>query len=59
VDPVDLNIAALNSHDGSSAFRLMITPIRVVCANTQRAALRHNVAHVSIRHTTNAKAAVQ
>ena len=26
VDHVDLNIAALNSHDGNSAFRLLITP---------------------------------
>ena len=39
-DRVDLNIAALNSHDGNSAFRLLITPVRVVCANTQHAALR-------------------
>ncbi|WP_114908020.1 DUF932 domain-containing protein [Ornithinimicrobium murale] len=58
-DRIDLNIAALNSHDGSSAFRLLLTPVRVVCANTQAAALRDNVAHVSIRHTRNAKAAVQ
>ena len=33
-DRVDLNIAALNSHDGNSAFRLLVTPVRVVCANT-------------------------
>ena len=25
-DRVDLNIAALNSHDGNSAFRLLVTP---------------------------------
>ena len=37
-DLVDLNIAALNSHDGSGAFRILVTPIRVVCANTQAAA---------------------
>ncbi|MDN5772012.1 MAG: DUF945 domain-containing protein [Microlunatus sp.] len=58
-DRVDLNIAALNSHDGSSAFRLLITPVRVVCANTQAAALREHKASISIRHTRNAKAAVQ
>lgn len=58
-DRVDLNIAALNSHDGSSAFRLMVTPVRVVCANTQAAALRDRVSSWSIRHTRNAKAAVQ
>ena len=58
-DQVDLNIAALNSHDGTSAFRLLATPVRVVCANTQAAALRNHVASVAIRHTRNAKAAVQ
>lgn len=58
-DRVDLNIAALNSHDGSSAFRIVITPVRVVCANTQAAALRDHVSSFSIRHTANAKSAVQ
>lgn len=58
-DRVDLNIVALNSHDGSSAFRLLVTPIRVVCANTQAAALRSHKSSISIRHTRNAKAAVQ
>ncbi len=58
-DRIDLNIAALNSHDGNSAFRLLITPVRVVCANTQHAALRDHVSSWSIRHTRNAKAAVQ
>ena len=34
-DRVDLNIAALNSHDGTSAFRILVAPMPVVCANTQ------------------------
>ncbi|TWE07349.1 DUF932 domain-containing protein [Rudaeicoccus suwonensis] len=59
VDDVSLNIAALNSHDGSSAFRLLLTPVRVVCANTQAAALRNHCARVSIRHTSGATNAVQ
>lgn len=59
VDEVRLNIAALNSHDGSSAFRLLLTPTRVVCANTQAAALRNATACVSIRHTANARDHVQ
>ncbi|MHB1010944.1 MAG: DUF932 domain-containing protein, partial [Propionibacteriaceae bacterium] len=58
-DRVDLNIAALNSHDGTSAFRVLVTPVRVVCANTQHAALANHVSSWSIRHTRNAKAAVQ
>jgi phage/plasmid-like protein (TIGR03299 family) len=57
-DAVDLNIAAFNSHDGSAAFRIVVTPVRVVCANTQAAALRRNKGSFSIRHTRNAKAAV-
>ncbi|MGP5165085.1 DUF932 domain-containing protein [Arthrobacter rhombi] len=54
VDDVDMYIAALNSHDGSSPFRLMVTPIRVVCANTQAAALQHAKGTFNIRHTRSA-----
>ncbi|WP_370074844.1 DUF932 domain-containing protein [Nocardioides sp.] len=50
-DRVDLNIAALNSHDGTSAFRILVTPVRVVCANTQSAALSNHESSFSIRHT--------
>lgn len=52
-DQIDVNLVALNSHDGSSAFKILVTPIRVVCANTQAAALRNNKASYSIRHTMN------
>jgi phage/plasmid-like protein (TIGR03299 family) len=58
-DRVDLNIAALNSHDGSSAFRVVVSPVRVVCANPQAAALGSRVSSVAIRHTCRAGAAVQ
>jgi phage/plasmid-like protein (TIGR03299 family) len=57
-DQVDVNIVALNSHDGTSAFRLLVTPVRVVCANTQAAALANHSASISIRHTASAKARV-
>ena len=53
-DAVDLNLVALNSHDGNSAFRFLVSPVRVVCANTQAAALREAKATFSIRHTANA-----
>lgn len=59
VDDIDVYIAALNSHDGSSTFRLLVTPIRIVCANTQAAALRNNKASYSIRHTTSATKNIQ
>lgn len=55
VDVTKLYLVALNSHDGSSAFRLIVTPVRVVCANTQAAALSRMVSQFSVRHTVNAK----
>lgn len=57
-DQVDLYVAALNSHDGSSAFRLIVTPIRIVCANTQAAALSAARASFSIRHTSGARSRI-
>ncbi|UGS26344.1 DUF945 domain-containing protein [Microbacterium resistens] len=53
-DAVDLNLVALNSHDGNSAFRFLVSPVRVVCANTQAAAIRSAKATFSIRHTGKA-----
>jgi phage/plasmid-like protein (TIGR03299 family) len=38
-DRTDFYLAALNSHDGSSKFRFLVTPVRIVCANTQTAAI--------------------
>ena len=55
IDPVDLYLVALNSHDGTSAFRLLVSPVRVVCANTQALAIRRAQASFSIRHTSGAK----
>ncbi|CAM5272019.1 hypothetical protein SAVIM338S_00004 [Streptomyces avidinii] len=54
-DEVDLYIAAYNSHDGSSAFRIVVTPVRVVCANTLRAALRDAKSSYTVRHTSGAR----
>lgn len=58
VDEVSMNLAALNSHDGTQAFRLLVTPVRVVCANTQHAALRNHRASVVIKHTASAAARI-
>jgi len=46
---------ALNSHDGTSAFRLLVSPVRVVCANTQALALRRAQSSFSIRHTSGTR----
>lgn len=58
-DRTDFYIAALGSHDASSAFRLLVTPVRIVCANTQAAAIGRAKASFSIRHTGGAKVAIQ
>lgn len=57
-DDVDLYIAASNSHDGSSAFRIIVTPIRVVCSNTLRAAIQGARSSYVVRHTSGAKARI-
>ncbi len=53
-DAVDEYICAVNSHDGTSSFRVMVTPVRVVCANTLNAAMGNNRGVYSIRHTSSA-----
>lgn len=53
-DNVETYITALNSHDGSSSFTIMVTPIRVVCANTLGMALRSRPNMFRIRHTSGA-----
>ncbi|HZO65258.1 MAG TPA: DUF932 domain-containing protein [Kribbellaceae bacterium] len=53
VDRMDLYLIATTSHDGTSALRIDASPIRVVCANTQRAAFAHSVGHYVFRHTSN------
>ncbi|MFI8932605.1 DUF932 domain-containing protein [Streptomyces sp. NPDC053474] len=57
-DDVDLYLAGLNSHDGSSGFRFNVSPTRIVCANTQHMAVANAVAHYTVRHTSGAKAKI-
>jgi phage/plasmid-like protein (TIGR03299 family) len=58
-DRTDFYLAALNSHDGSAAWRTPISPVRIVCANTQNAAIASARASFAIRHTGGARAAIQ
>jgi phage/plasmid-like protein (TIGR03299 family) len=58
VDKVTPYIAALNSHDGTMAFQFLVTPIRIVCANTQAAALNSAKSRFSVRHTKNGTKAI-
>ena len=57
-DVVRCYIVVINSHDGSTPFRVLITPWRPVCRNTERFALRDASAYINLRHTSEAKARV-
>jgi phage/plasmid-like protein (TIGR03299 family) len=57
-DRTDFYLAALNSHDGSSAFRFLVTPVRIVCANTQSAAIGSAKASFAIRHSGGAHTSI-
>jgi phage/plasmid-like protein (TIGR03299 family) len=57
-DRTEWYIAALNSHDASSKFRLLLTSVRIVCANTQAAAIAGAKSTFGIRHTTGARVAI-
>lgn len=51
VDLVENYLVAMNAHTGLSSLQIVVTPIRVVCANTAAVAMRHNAASIKIRHT--------
>lgn len=53
-DVTKLYLAVFNHHDGQGALRALITPTRVVCANTQRIAEANAISQVTIRHTGEA-----
>jgi phage/plasmid-like protein (TIGR03299 family) len=57
-DQTDFYIAALANHDGSASWKALVTPVRIVCANTQSAAISRAKASFSIRHTAGAKASI-
>lgn len=59
IDRTEFYLAGLNSHDGQGAYRLMVTPVRIVCANTQGAAIRAAVSSWTIRHTVGSKGALE
>jgi phage/plasmid-like protein (TIGR03299 family) len=59
VDEVEVNIAALNNHSGDKAFRLLTTPVRIVCANTQKAAIRNAWSNFNIHHTKSATGRIE
>jgi phage/plasmid-like protein (TIGR03299 family) len=51
IDPIGLYLAMCTSHDGTRQARIMVTPVRIVCANTQAAAFANNVGEYTLRHS--------
>lgn len=58
-DAIDLYLMAWNTHDGTSAFNVLVTPIRVVCQNTLSIAIRNAKSSYSLRHTPNVSGKIQ
>lgn len=54
-NPIDKYVLLSNSHDGSKALSVAITPIRVVCQNTLNLALEKATHKISIRHSGDVK----
>ncbi|MGW6502949.1 DUF932 domain-containing protein [Nonomuraea angiospora] len=60
IDPQGINdeiipfVVMLNSHDGQSPAQALVTPWRVVCANTERFAMRDASSSWKVRHTKSA-----
>jgi len=53
-DDVQPYMLLTNTHDGSGALKVLMTPVRVVCSNTLRMALSGTKTNVvSIRHTSS------
>ncbi|MBM7771745.1 phage/plasmid-like protein (TIGR03299 family) [Actinokineospora baliensis] len=58
VDAVEMNIAGLNYFEPGRSSEFLITPVRVVCANTQAAALANFRSRWTFRHSPTAPARV-
>ena len=54
-DITEVFVVLTTSHDGSGSVIACVTPVRVVCQNTLRAALRETTNKVAIRHTKSAE----
>jgi len=59
VDAIDLYLMAWNTHDGTSSFNVLVTPIRVVCQNTLTAAIGNAKSTFTLRHTPNVDSKIQ
>ncbi|WP_181771272.1 DUF932 domain-containing protein [Amycolatopsis pittospori] len=51
VDEIGLFMAGFNNYSGQGKLKCVTTPVRVVCANTERAALRNFRSEYTFRHS--------
>jgi phage/plasmid-like protein (TIGR03299 family) len=58
IDKIDLYLAAINSHDGSMAFSLYTTPVRIVCKNTLNVSISGANNIFKVRHTRGVNATI-
>jgi phage/plasmid-like protein (TIGR03299 family) len=58
-DKIENYLLFSTSHDGSLAFEFRLTNIRVVCANTLRAAKAQGLSNFKVYHTKNAQASFE
>ena len=59
VDTTDLHLAVFGNHSGNGGVSVCVTTNRVACANARRVTLANAKTRYSVRHTTNALAALQ
>lgn len=59
IDKTEYYLAALNNHTGKTSFRVILTPVRVVCRNTQQMAIGSAKTSWKVRHTATATTRVQ
>lgn len=59
VDKIDMYLMAWNTHDGTSSFNILVTPIRVVCQNTLTAAIKGAEQSYFLRHTAGVTNKIQ
>lgn len=55
-DRTDLYLTVFNTHDGTGAMSVVLSPVRVMCCNQQRMTERHARSRFTLRHSGNASA---